>query len=170
MNSTFGSIEILEQTYWDGRNGHEIRPLSQACGLHNRGYSRGLQRAITDFGADTSFEHAVKKIKELYGFTVPESSCRKITLDHAENIDDNFLPEPPANFADVIIAEADGSMVPIVQINDAAECDHRKHRTLLWKEIGILHLRLKVVDTFDDRKMDNRIPCYSNIAFCYQNA
>lgn len=45
-----------------------------------RGYSGPLQRAMTDFGADESFEKAVGKLKEHYGVDVPVSAVREVTL------------------------------------------------------------------------------------------
>ena len=51
-----------------------------------RGYSRPLQRAITDFGADHAFAHMSKKLHEHYGIEIPVSSARNITEFHAKQI------------------------------------------------------------------------------------
>ena len=53
--STFGEIEVQEQTYLDKRNGQLRRPFQTAAQIQCRGYSLPLQRAITDFGADNAF-------------------------------------------------------------------------------------------------------------------
>jgi hypothetical protein len=141
MYTTFGAIEIDEQTYWDRHHQREVRPVSSVCALRSHGYSQRLQRVITDFAADTSFERASAKVKEHYDLVVPVSSCRAIALKHASNIDRQYLPQPPAKVADVLIVEADGSMVPIVSIDEAAGGDHRKRRTLSWKEakLSLVH-------------------------------
>ena len=132
--------------------------MSSVCALHSHGYSLRLQRAITDFAADTSFERAAVKVKEHYGLVVPVSSCRSIALKHASNIDRQNLPEPPSEVADVLIAEADGSMVPIVSVDETKGGDHRKHRTLSWKETKLSLVRrmgeqaTRVAATFGDPK------------------
>ena len=47
-----GKIEIEEQIFTRGRQGPQIRPFCESAGVECRGYSEGLQRAMTDFGAD----------------------------------------------------------------------------------------------------------------------
>ena len=42
------------------------RTFSAAAAVRCRGYSLGLQRLLTDFGADHSFAQAVAKVKEHY--------------------------------------------------------------------------------------------------------
>src|SRR5712691_7849620 len=44
-----GKIEIEEQIFTQGRGGPEIRPFSASAEVQCRGYSEGLQRAMTDF-------------------------------------------------------------------------------------------------------------------------
>jgi hypothetical protein len=158
MHTTFGALEIDEQTYWDRFHKCEIRPVSTVCALRSHAYSLRLQRVITDFAADTSFERASDKVKEHYDVVVPVSSCRAIALDHASSIGRQLLPEPSAKIADTLIVEADGSMVPIVSIDETADGDHRKHRTLSWKEakLSLVHCAGEkdtlVAATFDGPK------------------
>src|SRR5215470_19990322 len=64
-HTTFGRIQITEQVYRCG--GKQLRPFSGAAGVKCRGYSRRLQRVITDFGADVSFGRVPQKLKEHYG-------------------------------------------------------------------------------------------------------
>lgn len=58
-----------------------------------RGYSRPLQRRITDFGADVSFNRIPEKLHEHYGITIPYSQIRNITERHAEAVKENEFPE-----------------------------------------------------------------------------
>lgn len=97
-----------------------------------------LQRVITDFGADVSFEDAVKKIKEHYGVTLPVSAARAITENHAERILKDIDAIQVINETDItpdkIIAEIDGSMIPIVSMQGETKEDKRKTRKTEWCE------------------------------------
>ena len=41
-----------------------------------------MQRAVTDFGADSSFAAAVEKVREHYGVEVSQSGARSVTQAH----------------------------------------------------------------------------------------
>ncbi len=71
---------------------------------------------MTDFGADESFAKAAAKMKEHYNITVPVSAMRTITEKHAEAMKAIPLETsvPLENGHDCIIAETDGTMIPIV--------------------------------------------------------
>src|SRR5947209_2028691 len=71
-----GEIEIAEEVFTQGRGGPEIRPFSASAEVQCRGYSEGLQRAMTDFGAENAFAGAATKLKEHYGIEVPVSAVR----------------------------------------------------------------------------------------------
>jgi hypothetical protein len=100
-----------------------------------------LQRAITDFGADDPFAGASKKLKEHYGIDVPVSTIRAVTEKHGETMlasqnQGSELPDQPG--VALLIAEADGCMVPVVETAEPAEgeaeIDRRKTRQVVWKE------------------------------------
>jgi len=106
-----------------------------------RGYSQPLQRRITDFGSDVSFGKISFKLKEHYGIEVPTSSAQAITEDHARGIRESEclqteIPERPG--VDRIVAELDGSMIPIVTTDSVPLgdelTDRRKTRQVRWKE------------------------------------
>jgi hypothetical protein len=133
----FGKIEVQEQTYRRGRQGRLLRPFCEAAGVSCRRYSLGLERALTDFGADQSFAKAVAKVKEHYGIEVPESGVRQVTYKHAQN--SNQLAELethlPVKGVAQVIAETDGCLIPIVKIAATkAAKDRRKARQLEWRE------------------------------------
>ena len=88
-----------------------------------RSKSLALQRILTDFGAEKSFEQASRQLQEHYGVELHRSSIREVVLKHAERaaalvdrenqeaIDDyeeqrSFRPGEPW-----LIVETDGSMV-----------------------------------------------------------
>lgn len=97
-------------------------------------------RVITDFGADNSFGQVENKLKEHYGISLPISSIQAITEklgDKIEKIQEFKEEIPEESFANTLIVETDGSMVPIVTTTDASETsetDRRKTRAVSWKE------------------------------------
>lgn len=109
--------------------------------VYCRSYSRPLQRALTDFGADVSFEEARKKMQEHYGLEVPACMIQKITEDHARKISEASPPKIDDTTA-VMIAEMDGGMVPIVEVEETtSEIDLRKTRKVCWKEAKLCFAR-----------------------------
>ena len=60
------------------------RPFQELTGLKCRGKSWPLQRALTDFGAEKSFEQASRQLKEYYGVELHRSSVREVVLKHGE--------------------------------------------------------------------------------------
>jgi hypothetical protein len=107
--------------------------------VQSRGYSRPLQRVITDFSADVAFGQVGEKLKEHYGIRIPEGAPATVTYRHAKALSENdILPQsPPEKAAKTLIAETDGSMIPVVQFprpSEASSEDKRKWRTVGWKE------------------------------------
>ena len=108
---------------------------------------------MTDFGADESFGEAAKKLKEHYGIDVSVTAIQRVTEHHAEIIHNSeneshkeSLIKTKKVAAGTIIAEIDGSMVPIVERTlpkdvIESEVDLRKFRTLIYKEarLAIAH-------------------------------
>jgi hypothetical protein len=82
-----------------------------------RGYSL-LQRRITDFGSEKSFERASRQVKEHYGLEVGATTVRRITQGHGQQL--HGKPEwvqgkaSGQRAAAQLIAETEGSMMPIV--------------------------------------------------------
>jgi hypothetical protein len=108
-----------------------------------RGYSLPLQRVITDFGADIAFGQIPQKLLEHHGISVPISSAQKITESHALRMlkSQNLEAEIPLGAARAcLIAEIDGSMVPIVE-TQPHELDRRKTRKLKWQEARLAAVR-----------------------------
>ena len=140
--SRFGRIEVLEQQYIQFGQAHQvIRPFQSSAQVHCRSYSIPLQRVITDFGADVPFGQIPKKLLEHHGVSVPISSAQGITQSHAQRILDAQSLESEVGTqtgAATLIAQMDGSMIPIVDTTpsetDTQTVDRRKTRKLCWKE------------------------------------
>ena len=99
-----------------------------------------MQRAITDFGADTAFAQVPLKLREHYGFEIGESTIQRVTLGHAQAIFEAGrasvdFPVGPGQHKQ-IVAQIDGGMVPIVEPN-AEQKDKRKGKKLSWREAKI---------------------------------
>lgn len=103
--------------------------------------SEALQRAITDLGADDPFAGASAKLKEHYGIAIPASTIRAVTEKHGAAMlarQKPGTPVPAGAGVPRLIAEMDGSMVPVVEtaesVAEEAPIDHRKTRKSSWME------------------------------------
>jgi len=111
-----------------------------------------LQRVITDFGADHAFGLVPKKLQEHYGIGLSVSTVRAVTEHHAGQIyqaEKRITDQPQADRCKILIGEIDGSMIPIVKIDEEAE-DKRKSKTLQWKEarLCLVHKAGSATPTF----------------------
>ena len=94
---------------------------------------------MTDFAADLPYTKAVTKVKEHYGINLSASSIRQTTMTHAQALYDNDVLNCLPDYCEkteTIIAEMDGCMVPVVQVNEESH-DKRKGKTLIWKELKL---------------------------------
>lgn len=126
------------------------RPFCERAQVKPRGYSRALQRAMVDFGADDSFAAAAGKLTEHYGIDIPFSAIRAATQEHGQALAEREAQSAVSNAGEAtpaatqLIAEVDGSMVPIVDIAAPAQeapADGRKRRTVRWQEarLSLVH-------------------------------
>lgn len=136
-------MEVDEQV---GRTGTRIvRLFSQRAAVKSRHVSVRLQRALVDFGADEAFAPAAAKAREHYGLEVSVYRMRQTTLEHARRMEAR-TPAPsralPHEGAAVVVAEADGAMVPAVSCASAPPgADRRKYRKNEWKEMCLVAAR-----------------------------
>ena len=63
---SFGEVTVEEQTYRSNESGKLCRPFQHRAEVSCRSYSKRLQRAITDFGADAPFAQVQEKILALF--------------------------------------------------------------------------------------------------------
>ena len=116
----------------------EFRPFCHAAGVQHRGYSRRLQRVLTDFGSEDSFARAAQRVKEHYAIDVATSAVRRHTLCHGKAIA-TLSATPPATPVPQLITQIDGSMIPIMQPGRGP--DARKGRNLSWREVRLCSAR-----------------------------
>lgn len=126
---------MREQSYRRARSREQVRPFSLAAQVACRSYSLGLQRVLTDFGADVPFGQVVEKVQEHYGISVAASAVRAITQAHGAALEwaAQVPAQMPAEGVAVVVAEMDGSMIPTVQIA-AGRGDKRRRREVSWQE------------------------------------
>jgi hypothetical protein len=139
---------VEEQVFTQGRRGPQMRPFSESAGVQCRGYSEGLQRAMTDLGADAPFARAAAKLKEHYGIEVPVSAVQPVSEEQGAEIlaqEKKKSDYPEGVGVPVLIVELDGSMLPVVETATpeagAAAVDRRKTRQVGWREarLGLAH-------------------------------
>ncbi len=146
----FGAVSVSERV-WRTQQNNYVRFLPDAIGVSPRGRSQRLERVLTDFGCEHSFQHAAARVLEHYGFEINVSAVRQATLDHAgraEQILQKQYAEPfralPAVGDPYVIAEVDGSMVCTV-----APGPRKSKKPREWKEIRLAAARgLGKADTF----------------------
>jgi Uncharacterised protein family (UPF0236) len=140
-----GTITLVETIFTRGRGGPELRRFATAAEVACRGYSLGLQRALTDFGADEPFATAAAKVREHYGITVPVSAVRTVTEAHGTAMraaQPQGSPWPTTPGVPCLIVEMDGSMVPRVDTaSPGPGVDRRKTRRLSWTEARLCLVR-----------------------------
>lgn len=112
-----------------------------------------LQRVVVDFGSDQAFGRVPKKLEEHYGIDLAVSTIRKVTESHAEHVYDQAkevksIPEEVG--CALQIGEMDGSMIPIVNVDETGE-DKRKNRKLEWKEarLSLAHEKGSATSKYD---------------------
>ncbi len=100
-----------------------------------RGLSLGLQRVLTDFGAESGFARAVAQVWEHYGVAVNASAVREATLRHGAEMARSQAEAAQLRRGGVaqVVAEMDGSMIPLVRLKPGRG-DARKRRAVEWRE------------------------------------
>ena len=126
---------VREQIYRHGRGGERVRPFARAARVSCRGYSYGLQRVVTDFGADVSFARVPEKVREHYGIEIATSAIRALTEGHGAALESGaeVSVKLPLGGVTRLVTEMDGSMVPTVQMV-ADKGDKRRQRKVGWME------------------------------------
>jgi len=128
----------VHESLWRNESSSYIRLLPGAIGVSSRSCSLGLQRAVCDFGMESSFQQAGKRVEEHYGFSFPVSAVANITRKHAQAIAAKQQARQgahrlPVKGAETLVAEADGSFLRIVSTTQN-KTDRRKTRQVEYRE------------------------------------
>ena len=115
------------------------RPFARLLGVRHGALSRRLQRIATDLGADDSFSLATAKLQEHHGVKLSVSSLRKCTLTSAQRaarqLEEEYARDYralPAEGAEAVVAQLDGSMICTVQTGA-----RKAKRPRQWREIRL---------------------------------
>ncbi len=121
----FGLVRVVERV-WRTQQKNYLRLLPEAIGVTPRGRSQRLERMLTDFGSEHSFQHAAARVLEHYGFEMNISAVRNATLHHAgraEQILRKEYQEPfrvlPAMGEPYVVAEGENRGVGTAFAQDA---------------------------------------------------
>jgi hypothetical protein len=98
------------------------------------------------FAAEGAFEGASQRLLRHHGVSLSAGCVRKITLEHARAMDASETPSGtqgalPAKGAEALVAEMDGSMLPIVETGPRGK--GRKQRKCHWKEYRLCAARCR---------------------------
>ncbi len=109
-----------------------MRPFCRQQGLEPGAFSRKVRRALVDFGAEVSFAQAAARMREHHGLQVRAEAVRQETYRHAR-VMAQLVPAPRPPSA-ALVAQIDGSMIPILQpVQDVP--DKRRARAIDWREL-----------------------------------
>ena len=142
--SVFGNIEFEDQRVQEGSKTR--RAMSEHLGIEK--YSLHLQRIIVDLGSEDSYELAAKRLKIHHAMSLSATTIRKITNYHGLEIQRRQQPEGTVGEVavegqEVITAQADGTMLPILTIKKGSGGDRRKRRECQYNEFRLCAARAK---------------------------
>jgi len=85
VDTVFGSVAVESPYLW--RPGGGARPVQDVLGLRHRRRSVAVERALTDFGAEDSFDHAAKRFAEHYGWEIGRTSVLRVVEERAKEVE-----------------------------------------------------------------------------------
>jgi hypothetical protein len=152
----FGPVSVLSHYLYNTNTGHSKSPTREALGIEGKARSLPLERALTDFGAESSFQRASDRFQEHYGWSINQSVVRQVTLDYARQAEGfvwDLLEEAKSDF-EKPIAERAGASELLVELDgcEIRTCKLRglpgrgkspkrklpkKKREIAWKEVRL---------------------------------
>ncbi len=110
--------------------GEGSKPLRDVMNITHHGRSLAVERVLTDFGSEESFEHAAKRFEGHYRFHIGSSPAGRAT---------NKSPKQPESYINDKLAEADIENDDDGQYADKMliELDGCEIRTAVWKRTKI---------------------------------
>jgi hypothetical protein len=152
----FGPVEVESPYHWSSDTKHSARPVRDELGLRSRGRSPGVERALTDFGAEESFGQASKRFEEHYGWDVGRTSILRLVEHVARDAEDYVegrlakaqprFEEPIATRpgCDQMLVELDGSEIRTGKLRTLAgrartpvRRQRRRRRQEEWRDVRV---------------------------------
>lgn len=174
----FGEVRVASPYLWASGRG-SARPVQDVMGIRDRGRSSALERALSDFGAETSFGRAAARFQEHYGWKVERTAVLRVTegiaVEAQTYVGDRLeaerkkyeQPIEARPGAAAMLVGADGSMVrtgDLVPAPDLGKTEKRgldrRRRVEEWKEVRVGFAR--VLDE-DDRSCVAAMDTWPNV-------
>lgn len=154
VSSIFGPVSVESPYLW--APGRAARPVKDQLGLTHRMRSKAVERALTDFGAEESFGHAVERFEEHYGWSVGRTTALRVVearaseaeqyvaqrLDQARLAFDEPVGRRPG--LDRLLVELDGSEIRTGTLVPAADGGkspvrqlNRRQRVEAWRDVRV---------------------------------
>jgi len=154
VSSIFGPVSVESPYLW--ASGRAARPVKDQLGLTHRMRSKAVERALTDFGAEESFGHAVERFEEHYGWSVGRTTALRVVearaseaeqyvaqrLDQARLAFDEPVGRRPG--LDRLLVELDGSEIRTGTLVPAADGGkspvrqlNRRQRVEAWRDVRV---------------------------------
>jgi len=154
--SIFGHLMVKSPYLIHPLTRETARPVNHELHIHGGGRSPLLERALTDFGVDASFEKAGLKLYEHYGIDLNRTAIGRVVERQGERaieyIGQRLLTaaltaelDPPASPVEVMVTEMDGSeartgkLVLILGSTATTPVRHlpKRKRVTLWRDVRV---------------------------------
>lgn len=150
FNTVFGRIELESPYLWDKGKGN--RPLTDDMRIGHHGRSEAVNRALSDFGSEESFEQAARRFKEHYKYECSASTVSRVTKEIAEEASEyteKKLSEAGEKYGESsedgkdiekLLIELDGCELRTAISEPLKESEgdsHKKKKIINWREVRI---------------------------------
>ncbi len=147
FRTVFGELEVESPYLRNRTTGESRRPMLETFGVEGKRYSSRADRAMTDFGADKSFDRAAKSFAEHYGWEIGRTTILRRThavadeaveflqerLSEAEEAYDRPLAERQG--VEEMVSQLDGCEIRTGVLQPASGPDGKRHRDEAWREV-----------------------------------
>jgi hypothetical protein len=176
----FGPVSLPSPYLYSKSEKLSLRPVQNQLHLVAEQKTLAVRRAMTDFGAESSFQNGSNRFYEHYGWQISPSSLRRCTLKYARK-SEGFLDESLNQAEDLyeqplskrrgseeLLVEMDGCLIPTVRMEPdpsgkrtPVRKSQKQKKRCEWKEVRVGLVRnLHEVEKLYVARMD----VYSEVA------
>ena len=177
----FGQMKLESPYLWNRKAKKGRRPLKDKLGIRAGDCSLKVGRALTEFGAEDSFELAARRFEEHYGFCVERSWLQRKVQEKAilaEEYVTNILKKAEEDSANnsqekpnKILLELDGSLIRTGVYHPAKKQQRTPKRKLVKKtrKIDWVEVRVGFARPVDQKKKRTFVARYGKYPELTQN-
>ncbi len=133
FKTIYGPIQLESAYLRNAETGESTRPMREHLGVEGERYSDAVDRAVSDFGAENSYQKSTDRFFEHYGWHMGRTTVRSRTMDVAEAaqayIEQRFAqsqkayqqPTATRKPAQEMLVEADGCHIRCGELMTAKE-------------------------------------------------